>query len=370
MRIPLSNPDITDAEIKAVTKVLQTPQLSLGPKLPEFEKLLADYVGTKYAVAVNSGTSALHLIIRSLDVKDGDEVVTTPFSFISSSNCLLFERAKPVFVDINPQTLNIDVDKIAEKITAKTKAILAVDVFGYPAEWEKLEALAKKHNLYLIEDSCEAIGAAIKGRKAGSFGDIGCFAFYPNKQITTGEGGVIVTDDKKIATLCWSMRNQGRDEGAGWLQHTRLGYNYRLSDINCVLGIAQMKRINEILTKREKVAKLYHERLKNVAEIILPPSSTDKIKRSWFVYVIRLTNNYTQQERDNILAGLRQRGIGCNNYFTPIHLQPFYVEQFGHKKGDFPVTEAIAERTIALPFFNNLTIKQADFVVKNLLALL
>jgi perosamine synthetase len=370
MQIPLSNPDITPAEIEAVTAVLKTPHLSLGPKLPEFEQLVAGYVGTKYAVAVNSGTSALHLIIRALEIRDEDEVITTPFSFISSANCILFERARPIFVDIDPKTLNLDVAKIEEKISAKTKAILAVDVFGYPAEWEKLAAIAQKYNLKLIEDSCEAIGAEIKGRKAGSFGDIGCFAFYPNKQMTTGEGGVIVTDDEKIAKLCKSLRNQGRDEGAGWLQHNCLGYNYRLSDINCALGLAQMNRIKEILAKRERVAGLYSERLKDRAAITLPPSSNKQVKRSWFVYVIKLNDRYDQKERDDILAGLRSKGIGCSNYFSPIHLQLFYVQQFGYKKGAFPVTEAIAERTIALPFFNNLEAGQVDYVVKSLLSLL
>ncbi|MCU0641471.1 MAG: DegT/DnrJ/EryC1/StrS family aminotransferase [Candidatus Margulisbacteria bacterium] len=370
MQIPLSSPDITKKEIKAVTDVLSTPHLSLGPKLPEFEQALADYAGVKYAVAVNSGTSALHLIVRALGIGQGDEVITTPFSFIASANCILFEQAKPVFVDIDPRTMNIDASKIEEKITKNTKAILAVDVFGYPAEWAELEKLAKKHGLALIEDSCEALGAQYRRKKAGSFGNAGCFAFYPNKQITTGEGGVIVTNDKKISQLCKSMRNQGRDENAGWLQHQRLGYNYRLSDINCALGIAQMRRLDEILDKRERVAGMYHDRLRSLKGIELPPRSTDRIKRSWFVYVVKLSAGYKLKDRDFILKGLRRKGIGCNDYFSPIHLQPFYVEMFGFKKGDFPVTETVSQRTIALPFYNNLKAEQAGYVADTLKDLL
>jgi perosamine synthetase len=370
MQIPLSNPDITGIEIDAVLGVLKTPNLSLGPKVPEFEGELAQYAGVRHAIAVNSGTSALHLIIRSLGIGEGNEVITTPFSFVASANCILFERAKPVFVDIDSDTLNIDVDKIEEKITKSTKAILAVDVFGYPAEWDELEKIAQKHNLFLIEDSCEALGAEYKGKKIGSFGQAGCFAFYPNKQITTGEGGVITTNNEQVAKLCRSMRNQGRDEEGGWLQHQRLGYNYRLSEINCALGVAQMERIEEILAKREKVAGVYSEKLRDFEEVSLPPESTDKIKRSWFVYVIKLNEKYSPQDRDKILDGLRQKGIGCSNYFTPIHLQPFYVGMFGYKKGDFPITETASERTIALPFYNGLEEEKINYIVQSLESLL
>ena len=237
-------------------EVLNTPKLSLGPKLKVFEDRIAAYAGVKYAVAVNSGTSGLHLMLRALGITEGDEVITTPFSFIASANCILFEKAVPVFTDIDPKTLNINVNLIEEKITPKTKAILAVDVFGHPCEWDKLEKIAKEHGLGLIEDSCEALGAEYRSRKAGSFGDAGIFAFYPNKQITTGEGGVIVTDNKDIYELSRSMRNQGRGSGDKWLAHTMLGYNYRISDINCALGIAQMDRIDEILAKRSRVARM------------------------------------------------------------------------------------------------------------------
>ena len=365
MKIPLSSPDITDLEIKHVTGVLRTPNLSLGPMLVEFETKMAGLVGVEYAVAVNSGTSALHLIIRSLGIKDGDEVITTPFSFIASANCILFERATPVFVDIDPLTLNIDVNLIEERITNKTKAILAVDVFGYPANWDRLEQIANEYNLKLIEDSCEALGAEYKGRKAGTFGEAAAFSFYPNKQITTGEGAVIVTKDREIANLCCSMRNQGRADSDEWLEHQSLGYNYRLSDINCALGIAQLERISEILAKREQVAQMYNMKLKDWHMVRIPFSSPD-VKRSWFVYVVILEDKYSIEIRDRILQELRRRGIGCRNYFTPIHLQPFYVEMFGFKQGDFPVTEHISERTIALPFYNNLSDPEIGFVAQSL----
>jgi perosamine synthetase len=365
MNIPLSNPDITELEINYVTQVLKTPDLSLGPKLVEFETRIAEFIGRKYAIATNSGTSALHLIVRALGIKDGDEVITTPFSFIASANCILFERAKPVFVDIDPLTFNIDVNRIEEQINKKTKAILAVDVFGYPADWDRLEQIAKKHHLKLIEDSCEAIGAEYKGEKAGTFGEVATFAFYPNKQMTTGEGGIIVTDNKETANLCRSMRNQGREDSNEWLKHKRLGYNYRISDINCALGIAQLDRIEELLEKRERVAQMYNTRLKDWQELRIP-FTTPEVKRSWFVYVIILGNRYSTNNRDKILIELRKRGIGCSNYFPPIHLQPFYVEMFGFKKGDFPITEHVSERTITLPFYSKLTESEVDFVVGNL----
>ena len=365
MRIPLSSPDITELEIEYVSQVLRTPNLSLGPKLVEFEARMAEFAGVKYAVATNSGTSALHLILRALGIKDGDEVITTPFSFIASANCILFERARPVFVDVDPLTLNIDVNSIEGRINKNNKAILAVDVFGYPADWNSLERIANDYALKLIEDSCEALGAEYNGEKAGTFGEAAAFSFYPNKQITTGEGAVIVTDNADIANLCRSMRNQGRGDSTGWLGHQRLGYNYRLSDINCALGIAQMERIEEILAKREKVAQLYNVKLKGFSELKIPFASPE-VKRSWFVYVVILEDKYSREDRDNILQELGRRGIGCSNYFTPIHLQPFYVEAFRFRRGDFPITEHISERTVALPFYNNLGESEIDFVVQNL----
>ena len=369
MEIPLARPDIGAKEIEYVTEVLRTPHLSLGPKLPEFEARIAEYAGVEYAVAVNSGTSALHLIIKALEIGEGAEVITTPFSFVASANCIMFERAKPVFVDIDPETLNIDASKIEERMTSRTKAILAVDVFGHPAEWDELERMARKHGLLLIEDSAEALGSEYKGRKAGSFGDAALFAFYPNKQMTTGEGGVVLTNHEEIAKVCRSLGNQGRGESDEWLQHERLGYNYRLSDIHCALGLAQLERIEELLNKRARVAQLYNQRLKALKDVHIPYVAPH-VKIGWFVYVIRLADRYTQADRDRILKELRKRKIGCSNYFSPIHLQPFYREQYGYQLGDFPVTEHMADRTLALPFYNDLTEAEVEYVVSTLKQLL
>lgn len=360
--IPLARPDITEREIEAVCSVLRTFRLSLGPKLEEFEGKIAEYAGVRRAIAVNSGTSALHLIIRALGIKDGDEVITTAFSFIASANCILFEGARPVFVDIDPQTLNIDPDGIEEKITKRTKAILAVDVFGQPADWDRLQRIADDYGLKLIEDSAEALGAECKGRRAGSFGDMGVFAFYPNKQITTGEGGIILTDNEEMAKLCRSMRNQGRGEGSEWLHHERLGYNYRLSEINCALGIVQLERIEEILAKRDRVAQAYNRRLKKLEGVEIPYISPRTTRMSWFVYVVRLSDEYSGEDRDRVLQELRRRGIGCRNYFSPIHLQPFYREMFGYKEGDFPITERVAKATVALPFYGDLEEEKIDYI--------
>ena len=366
MKIPLSRPWIIEEDIKAVEEVLRTSQLSLGPKLVEFEDSLKEIAGRKYAVAVNSGTSALHLIIKSLGIKEGDEVITTPFSFIASSNCILFEGAKPIFVDVRKDTYNINPDLIEEKIAERTKAILGVDVFGQPAEWDIIEKIAEKYELYVIEDSCEAIGSEYKGKKAGSFGVAGAFAFYPNKQMTTGEGGVIVTDNEEIYKLSRSIRNQGRGEDESWLYHTRLGYNYRISDINCALGISQLKRLNKIIEMRDAVAKMYSQKLSEVEEVITSCINPEVIRMSWFVYVIRLTEDFGRNKRDMVIEELEKRGIQTQNYFEAIHLQPFYVEQFGFKKGDFPITEFVSERTIALPFYTTMTEEEIDYVVNNL----
>ena len=364
LHVPLSRPDITDLERRYVMEVLETSQLSIGPRLVQFESQLAQYAGVKHAIAVNSGTSALHLIVKAMGIEEGDEVITTPFSFISSSNCIVMERAKPVFVDIEPVTYNIDADLIERAITSKTKAILAVDVFGHPAQWQKLETIAEKHNLKLIEDSAEAIGSAYFNRKCGSFGDAGVCAFYPNKQITTGEGGAVLTNDDNIAFLCRSMRNQGRDEGDTWLLHSRLGYNYRISEINCALGIAQMERIDEIINARTSVAKTYDKYLSEIQQISIPQTRSG-VNLSYFVYVIRLSNDYSSEDRDRIMYELRTRGVGCNDYFNPIHTQPMYRE-LGYRKGDFPITEAVGSRTIALPFHNRLSEEEIVYVVQQL----
>ncbi len=374
--IPLSSPDVTDLERKYVDAVLKTPNLSLGPMLPKFESAFAAYVGTDYAIALNSGTSGLHLAMRALDIKDGDTVITTPFSFIASANCILFERARPLFVDIDPVTLNIDPQRIKDCLSSLArenkpmpKAILPVHVFGNPCDMEKIMAISREYGIPVVEDACEAVGTEYKGEKAGSFGKIATFAFYPNKQMTTGEGGMLVTDDPEIARLCRSMRSQGRSDGGGWLLHERLGYNYRLSDINCALGLGQLERIDEIIRKRAAVADMYNERLKDVAGVITPIIQ-EGAKISWFVYVVTLSCSYMRKDRDRILTGLKSAGIGCNNYFPPIHLFPFYREFFGYREGDFPITEHISERTIALPFFNNLEEEEIDHVVETLKRLL
>lgn len=365
MKIPLSQPDLTWVERKAVLDVMESTFLSLGPKLPEFERAMAQYVGVKHAVAVNSGTSALHLIVRALGIGQGDEVITTPFSFVASANCLLMEGARPVFVDIDPESYNIDPANIEAAITPRTKAILGVDVFGRCAEWDRIEAIAKRRGLLVIEDSCEAIGAEAFGRNAGTFGEAGCFAFYPNKQMTTGEGGMILTDRDDLASLCKSMRNQGRDEGQAWLEHARLGFNYRLSDIQCALGIAQLSRIEELLSKRAAVAARYGARLNQIDGLVIPKAPAQG-RMSWFVYVVRLADRFSREDRDSILRGLKESGIGCSNYFAPIHLQRHYQSTFGFKAGDFPITERTSDRTIALPFHSAITGDQVEQVATSL----
>jgi perosamine synthetase len=367
--ISLSAPDITQAEIDAVVAVLRSDRLSLGPRLGEFEQMFRQRFGVKHAVCCSSGTSGLHVCWRALEIGPGDEVITTPFSFIASANSILFDGARPVFVDVDPKTWQIDVNRIEAAITPRTKALLPVDIFGNVPDWDALLPLARRHKLRVLEDSCEAIGATYKGRPAGTLGEAGVFAFYPNKQITTGEGGMIVTNDDRIAFMVRSLCNQGRDPDAGWLAHARLGFNYRMTDFQAALGTVQMRRLDEILTKRARVARMYIDRLADeprLSVMHVPPH----VQISWFVFVVRLSDEYTMAQRDAILAKLRQQGIGCNNYFTPIHLQPFYVERFGHRRGDFPITEALAERTIALPFHNHLTEADADHVVRTLRGLL
>jgi perosamine synthetase len=369
MRVHLSRPDITEAEIDAVCEVLRSPNLSLGPKLPEFEAAFADYVGRKYAIAVNSGTSGLFLCAQAIGLGPGDEVITTPFTFIATVNFILMTGAKPVFVDIDPVSLNIDSTQIEAKITPNTKAIAPVEVFGNPAGMDAISAIARKHGLKIIEDCCEALGSSLHGQKAGTFGDAGVFGFYPNKQMTTGEGGMIVTDDEHIAELCYSLRNQGRGRGAGWLAHERMGYNFRLSDINCALGLVQLSRIEEFIEKRAAVARTYTALLAHESRVATP-KEPDDARMSWFVYVIRLNEQYTMPQRNALIHKMLDRGIQVSNYFPPAHLQPFMVEQFGYKEGDFPVTDAVCQRTMALPFHNNLTADETRLVCCELSAAL
>ncbi len=387
--IPLSQPDITEKEIAAVVEVLRSGRLSIGAKQSRFEEMLADRSGRRQGVAVSSGTCGLHLIMLALGIGPGDEVITTPFSFIASSNCILYVGAKPVFVDIDPVSLNMDPDKVEAAITPKTKAILAVDVFGNPMHMDRYEQIARKHEIPLIEDCCEGLGGSYKGRAVGSFGRVGIFGFYPNKQITTGEGGCIVTDDDHLAELCRSMRNQGRSmltttsDGSGktnaevaltragsWLQHERLGFNYRLSEIAAALGIAQLERLDEMLVMRREVAEEYVGRLMDCEDLILPnpPDNNPQAFKtmSWFVFVVRLNDRYGHIERDRIIQGLHRHEVGAANYFPCIHLQPFYREKFGYKKGDYPIAESVSNRTIALPFYNRLDRTSIELVVQTL----
>ena len=349
--IPLSRPDISEADIEAVVSVLRTPQLSLGPRVPAFEEALCAYTGARHATAVSSGTAALHLAVHALGIGPGDEVITTPFSFVASANCVLFERATPVFVDIDPATLNIDPGAIEAAITPRTKAILPVHVFGVPADMDAIQAIANRHALLVIEDACEALGGRWRGRACGSIGMAGTFAFYPNKQMTTGEGGAVLTNDETLDALMKSLRNQGR-ESLGWLHHERLGFNYRLSDINCALGLSQLARIEEFLAARRRVAELYCQQLAEIDEIELPISRLANADVSWFVFVIRL-RHATSGQRVAFMEYLRMHGVACANYFEPIHLQP-YFRRMGYNPGDFPVSEGVSERTVALPFFNRL----------------
>ncbi len=369
MQISLSAQDITEAEVQAVVAVLRSERLSLGPRIAEFEKLFVQRLGVRHAIACSSGTAGLHMCWQAMGIGPGDEVITTPFSFIASSNSIMFQGARPVFVDIEPQTWQIDPTRIESAITPRTRAVLPVDVFGVPADLDAIWAIARRHHLRVLEDSCEALGATYRGRPAGTLGEAGVFGFYPNKQITTAEGGMVVTNDDRLAGLVRSLRNQGRDPDGDWLAHPRLGYNYRMSDLHAALGIVQMHRLDEILARRARVAELYRQRLADEPRVALqhvPPESSI----SWFVFVVRLSDQYTAADRDSIIQKLRARGVGCNVYFPPIHLQPFYREQFGYRPGDFPHTEALSSRTIALPFHNRLTEAEVDYVVRMLRSLL
>ncbi|MFA9476670.1 DegT/DnrJ/EryC1/StrS family aminotransferase [Phycisphaerales bacterium AB-hyl4] len=376
--IPLSQPDITDAEIEAVTSVLRSGRLSIGPRQDLFEQLVAERAGRQHGIAVSSGTAGLHLAMLALGVGPGDEVITTPFSFIASANCILMAGAVPVFVDIDPQSMNLDPARLEAAITPKTKAIIAVEVFGNPRHMEKIEQIAQQHEIPLVEDACEGMGGICHGRPVGNFGRVSVFGFYPNKQVTTGEGGMIVTDDSRLAEACRSLRNQGRpsgnyqshgtlNRGGVWLEHESLGYNYRLSEIAAGLGIAQMNRLDEMLDARRRVAGMYMRRLMDWDDLVIPTVEPNcEGDMSWFVYVVRLNSSYGKTERDRIITGMRRHEVGASNYFPCIHLQPFYRQQHGFKKGDYPIAESISERTIALPFFNKMDETQVELVCHTL----
>jgi perosamine synthetase len=352
MRIPLSAPDVTEPEIEAVAAVLRSSQLSLGPKLGAFESAMADVAGVSHAVAVSSGTAGLHLCLQALGVSEGDEVIVPSFTFIAAANAIRYVGAVPVFVDIEEESLNMSPEGIERSITARTRALMVVHTFGRPADMSRILAIARRHELAVIEDACEAIGAEFAGRRVGSFGDLAVFAFYPNKQITTGEGGVVVTRRAEFAAHLRVLRNQGRSPSDDWLQHIELGYNYRLSEMSCALGLGQLKRLPEILRRREDVARLYNRYLSGIKGLILPALDVSDGRISWFVYVVRLDASYTPEDRDSIVHDLQRAGIGCGRYFGPVHLQPAYLAWSNASM--LPVTEAQACRTIALPFFNRI----------------
>ncbi len=365
----MSSPDLTDAEREAVINVLHTPSLSMGPQIQAFEQAVCHYTGAKHAIGVNAGTSGLHLCIRAAGVGPGDLVITTPFSFVASTNVILFEQAIPVFVDVDPLTGNIDPDQVraaAEDLARggnharkwlprsgvdgqppRLRAILPVDVFGQPVDMDPIRDVARTHGLKIIEDSCEAIGGRYKDTPAGTLGDFGVFAFYPNKQMTTGEGGVIVTNHDEAADFMRALRNQGRSPGDTWLQHTHLGYNYRLDEMSAALGCVQISRLDEMLARREQVAEWYRDRLDEIPGVQTPYISPHTTRMSWFVYVVRFEEGI---ERDAVSQALKARGIPNRPYFIPIHLQPYMVERFGYREGDFPVTEDLGRRGLALPF--------------------
>jgi len=382
--VPMSLPDLTDSEREAVQSVLSTPYLSMGPYLPAFERAFREFTGSRHAIAVSSGTSGLHLCVRAAGIGPGDLVITTPFSFVASANVLLFEQAVPVFVDVDPRSGNIDPALVAEAARdlsagesaasrwlprrgasagGQLKALLPVDVFGQPADWDALQAIARKYGLKVIEDSCESLGAEYKGRKAGMFGDYGVFAFYPNKQITTGEGAVIVTDDDQAAALMQALRNQGRAPGDTWLSHTYLGYNYRMDEMSAALGVVQMSRLEELLAKRQQAADWYAERLAEISAVEAPYIDPSTTRMSWFVYVIRLAHGI---DRAVVAQRLAERGVPVRPYFLPIHLQPYMVERFGFQPGDFPITEDLGQRGLALPFSGKMTESQVDLVCRAL----
>ncbi len=365
MQIYLSRPDVTDREIEAVCAVLRSPDLSLGPQLSAFEKAFSKYIGRKRAIAVSNGTSGLFMCLSALGIGPGDEVITTPFTFVSSATSIMMVGAKPIFVDIDPVSLNIDPAQIESKITESTKAVLPVEVFGNPTGLDDVCEIASRHNLAVVEDSCEALGSALNAKKAGAFGTMSVFAFYPNKQITTGEGGMILTDADDLAEICLSLRNQGRGKDTGWLAHERLGYNFRLSDINCALGIVQLSRIDDIKAKRQRVAKWYREMLAGDERLVVPAEPAD-CDMSWFVFVVRLTDEFTIEHRNRILQQMTSRHIQVGNYFPPVHLMPFIAEPFGYRPGDFPIAESVSQRTIALPFHNHLTKEHIDTVCSTL----
>ena len=358
--IPLSVPDITQHEINAVTEALKSSSLSMGAYVEQFEQACARLTNRREAVAVSSGTAALHCCCHAAGLKEGDEVITTPLSFIATANAIVYTGAKPVFVDINAQTLNLDPAKVEQAITPRTRAIVAAEAFGHAGGMAEIEQIAGRHELILIEDACEGLGGRIGERPIGSFGRASCLSFCPNKQITTGEGGMILTDDGRLAELCRSLRNHGRD-GTPWMTYQRLGFNYRMSELAASLGHAQLGRIKTILENRRMAVNTYFQCLIDNHYLILPTIPQD-MSMSWFVFLVRLNDLFEPGDRDEVIKGLRSEGIGCNNYFPPIHLQPHVTQLLGTRAGDCPICEYISQRTIALPCYSGMTTAQVERV--------
>jgi perosamine synthetase len=363
--IPLARPVLGTEEEDLVLEVLRSGHLSLGPRVPAFEDAFASHIGAAHASAVSSGTAGLHLALRAQGVSDGDEVVTSPFSFVASANAIAYERATPVFADIDPVTLNLDPQAAAAAVTERTTAILPVHIFGYPADLPAFEEMG----LPIVEDACEALGARhADGKSVGARGHPAVFGFYANKQITTGEGGMVTMGDAAMKAVVDSERNQGRAPDMGWLDHDRLGFNYRLSDVACAIGLAQLQRLDGMLAARARVADLYREALEDVEGLGLPCPDAGGDQRGWFVFVVQVPRG--GPSRDDVIRGLRERGVASKPYLPAIHLMTFYRERFGHREGEFPVCEDVAERSLALPFFPGLSERDVERAAKSLVEVL
>jgi perosamine synthetase len=366
--VPLARPVVGEREEELLLETLRSGRLSLGPRLGEFEGGFGRRLGVEHVSAVSSGTAGLHLAIRAAGVEPGDEVVTTPFSFVASANCLLYEQARPVFCDIDPRTLNITPEAAADAVTQRTTGLLPVHIFGYPADMAGFEELAEDRALWLVEDACEALGAVhADGRNVGARDNLAVFGFYANKQMTTGEGGMVVCPDPATKERIDSERNQGRAADMGWLDHDRLGFNYRLDDLSCALGVAQLERLEQLLAGRARVAAAYGEALAGIDGLVLPCPDEGGDRRGWFVYVVQLPDGV---ERDAAIRALRERGVDSKPYLPAIHLMSFYRERFGHREGEFPVCEEVARRSLALPFHPELSEGQLERVVEALRAAL